>query len=123
MSNLLTRLRESFDDCAYDYLSAWEHDPDMEIINNEITGRDPKVEAHECEMVQFFWGLRDSVDAIPQAIISDVEARRTSLGDERFEALFEQTIEAVGRRSFPKNATDFMGTLILNLQFAGVLFL
>lgn len=118
MSDFQTRLRERFDECAYWYQSAWEHDPDMQIVNNTITGRDPALEDHESRMIALFEGLRDSVDNIPTEIIADVEARRASLGDEPFEAILELAVEAVGRQSFPKTAADFLGTLILNLQFA-----
>lgn len=118
MISLPDRLKESFDNYAYDYLTGWEHDPRMEIINNCITGRDPELEAHEREMVELFERLRDSVDAIPATVIADVETRRSMLGNEKFEAVFKPTVEAVGVNSFPKNATDFIGTLMLNLQFA-----
>lgn len=121
MISMASQLKESFDNYAYDYLSSWEHDPDMEIINNEVTGRDPKVEAREREMVELFWGLRDTVDAIPAAMIADVEKRRASLGDEEFYVIIKRALESVGIESFPKNAADFVGTLILNLQFAVIM--
>ena len=118
MSDFPTRLRERFDECAYWYQSAWEHDPTMQIVNNSITGRDPNLEERENQMIELFEGLRYSVDNIPAEIIADVEARRASLGDEPFEAILELAVAAVGRQSFPKTAEDFLGTLILNLQFA-----
>ncbi len=61
MFDVPARLRERFDECAYWYLSAWEHDPNMQIVNNTITGRDPNVEAHETQMVELFERLRKHV--------------------------------------------------------------
>lgn len=118
MFDVKSVLRERFDYAAYFYLSAWEHDPNMEIVNNTITGRDPVLEDDESRMIELFEDLRDSVDAIPPINIADIEARRAALGADRFEAILELAIKAVGRQSFPSRATDFAETLILNLQFA-----
>lgn len=118
MNDFQAKLHERLDECVYWYQSAWEHDPNMQIVNNSITGRDPALEDHESRMIKLFGGLRDSVDAIPAPVLAGIEDRRGILGNEKFEAIFELAIEAVGRQSFPVSATDFAETLILNLQFA-----
>lgn len=118
MNDFQAKLHERLDECVYWYQSAWEHDPNMQIVNNTITGRDPAREDHERRMIGLFKGLRDSVDAIPAPVLADIEERCSVLGNEKFEAIFELAIEAVGRQSFPVSATDLAETLILNLQFA-----
>ena len=82
MNDFQAKLHEHLDECVYWYQSAWEHDPNMQIVNNTITGRDPVLEDHESRMIKLFGGLRDSVDAIPAPVLAGIEDRRGILGNE-----------------------------------------
>ncbi len=116
MNDIATDLKECFDDFAYSYLGAWEHDPQMVIENNTITGRDPAREDHENRMIEIFEKLRDTVDAIPPSIIAKTEESRESISSEKYESSVIEAIQNVGRTSLPKDATEFLESLNLSLQ-------
>jgi hypothetical protein len=58
-----------------------------------------------------FEALHDSVDAIPQDLITSTEQLYASLMPTDFEKVLGDSLTAVGRRSFPKNATEFLTAL------------
>jgi hypothetical protein len=55
-----------------------------------------------------FEALHDSVDAIPRDMIATTERLYARLTSMDFENVLGDNLIAVGRRSFPKNATDFL---------------
>jgi hypothetical protein len=118
MTDIASDLKAGLDYAAYFYLSAWEHDPQTVIKDNAITERDPAREDHEIRMIEIFEGLRDSVDAIPLAIISKTKELRTAIGPEKYEALLIEATRRVGRTSFFKDASEFLEMLNSSMQSA-----
>jgi hypothetical protein len=69
----------------------------------------PSVESEAA--ADLFEALHDSVDTIPQELIESTEqlyARSTPMD---FEKVLGDNLVAVGRRSFPKSATEFLTAL------------
>ncbi len=116
MFDVANELRERFDFNAYWLQSAWEHDPAMEIINNTITGRDPLREAHEDRMIEIFERLRDTVDAVPEALISMTQELRSQIQPEQFEKIVVESIQAIGTGALPRNSTEFFEVLNRSLR-------
>lgn len=67
-------------------------------------------------MIDTFEKLRDSVSAIPPAIIRKAEELHSSIGPDKYEALLIEAIQNLGRSSLPSNATEFLEALNLSLQ-------
>lgn len=108
-------LREWFDGAAHFYMGLWEFDPDTRIVNNTITGRNPARETHESRMIELFWHLRDTVDAVPDDLITQLEAAKLQIGPERY----EQIISAVFKKipgTAPGSATEVAESFSRALQ-------
>lgn len=113
MTDIANDLKERFDYAAYFYLSAWEHDPEMFIDGNVIV-RDEAKSDFEDQMIDTFEKLRDSVDAISPVIIAKADELRTSVGQEKYEELVVSAIQNVGCTSLPKDATEFLESLMVS---------
>lgn len=111
MINLAVRLKECFDNYAYSYLSAWEHDPDMYVEDKTVMGRYPQQEEYETQMTEIFEALRDSVKFIPRATITSTNALRSRIGQGKFEALLTEAVRGIEPQSKISNATEFVALL------------
>jgi restriction endonuclease Mrr len=115
MFNVANDLRERFDYAAYFYLSAWERDPNMRIEGNTIIREEDDFEEI---MIDTFEALRDSVEAVPAALLSNTLELRSQIGPERFEQIVVERIQAIGAGSLPRDATEFVEALNRILQDA-----
>lgn len=111
MQHISAELTERFDEAMYFYQSAWEHDPDMEIVNGCITGRDPDLEDYEGRMILLFEGLRDSVATAPVPLMVYTQLLIELLGPAQAEDVLEGLMREVGRKIFPATAADFVQVL------------
>lgn len=73
----------------------------------------------ENQMIDTFEELRNSVDAVPLAIIAKAEELRASIGPEKYEPIVIEAIQNIGCKSLPSNATEFLESLNLSLQVGG----
>lgn len=116
MFDVANDLRERFDYAAYFYLSAWERDPNTRIEGNVIVREENEVEEM---LIDTFETLRDTVDAVPDALIEAIDALRLQFGPERYERIVVENIQAIGAQSMPRNATEFVETLNRSMESTG----
>ena len=109
-------LKRRLSDSAYWYLSAWEFDPEAYVEDTDIV-RDEVKEEKDGRMAEIFEKLRDSVGAIPQFIIAKTAELHATVGHERYEQLVGFSVKNVGRTTLPNNATEFVQSLNLLMQY------
>ena len=115
MNDIASDLKERFDYASYFFMSVWEHDPDTKVVGNTIVHDKDKEDAED-QLIDTFERLSDSVEDVPQALISNTEELRRIIGREKYEALLIEAIQNVGPNFLPCNATDFLETLNSSLQ-------
>lgn len=116
MQHISAELTERFDAAIYFYQSAWEYDPDMEIVNGCITGRAPELEAYEECIILLLEGLRDSVATAPVPLMVYTQLLIELLGPAQIEGILEGLIREVGRTIFPTTAAEFVQLLNTHLE-------
>jgi hypothetical protein len=117
MNDIASDLIQRFTYASYFSLSAWEHDPETHIVGTTIV-RDKDREDTESKLIDTFEKLCDSVNAVPSSLIAKTEELRASLAPGKYEAVLIEAIQNVGRKSFPKDATEFVESLNSSLELA-----
>jgi hypothetical protein len=106
-------LKERFGSAALFLMSTWEYEPDGMLDDHTV--RDLTDE--ESEGICVFQGLAETVPSIPPSILKTTEELYAAIGATKYDEFAVAAIRAVGYGSFPTNATDFLATLNLSLQF------
>ncbi|MEH2480166.1 hypothetical protein V1282_003523 [Nitrobacteraceae bacterium AZCC 2146] len=106
-------LKGRFGSAALFYMSAWEYEPDGMIDDHTV--RDLTDEEVRC--ISLFKRLAETIPAIPASILKTTEELYAAVGADKYEEFAFAAIRAVGYRTFPTNATEFLTTLNLSLQF------
>ena len=100
MIDLCTDLKQRFDFAAFWFLDYCE----------KFHGLDASLPDKDAKAVEILNTLRDSVDAIPSALIRTAEAFRTD-APEVFERWLLHGVQVVGFGFYPANATEFVQAL------------
>jgi hypothetical protein len=106
MIGLRDELKNRFHCGALWYLEGWELHPNDEPTEQDI------------QTVELFEQLCETVDAIPADVLRSAERFIADGGWTKFDDLLGANIDAVGRKTFPQNATEFLKTMNLSLMFA-----
>jgi hypothetical protein len=107
MMDVTSDLKGRFDHAVLWFLERYEVLPDERTVT-DLSDEDAKA-------VETLQTLRDSVDAIPESLISATEELRAA-GPELFEKTLQHGVQLAGFGFFPTTATEFVEVLNRTVQ-------
>ena len=107
VTDIVADLDKRFEWALYNSLEAYEVLPDgRSIIRSDEDER----------AIDIFYGLRDTVQAIPPSLVKITEELYAGVGAARYEQFLRAAVRDAGFRSFINNATEFLEKFNMSLS-------